>query len=384
MTAAEEQARWDAIDRPLGWLIALGGSVLILDQTIVQAGRLADFAPWWNAGSLLVVAAIVALAVGGMLLPAKVVGFLWQAVPLTYLAFQATWLIGYVGADLDAARPWLWTVEPAVITLLLLIVRPVVAVAVGLGFSLVPALTSLFALGHLPEAIRTQTPNELGNVVYVAIFIGVRIQLERLHAGEREAQRQRENQVRADARLEQQAVLARFVHDEVLSALSAGMHADGSPSEPLRRDARNAIEAISVSADPEPDNDSPLTSTDALALLTASLRRIDPAVTLEPDCRPGEHPARVVRTIALAAGEALRNSLRHAGADATRRVEITLSANLIRIAVRDDGVGFTPDPHSQRLGVQRSIVDRMADLGGSARIDSAPGRGTQVVLAWPT
>ena len=39
MTTADEQARWDAIDRPLGWLIALGGCVLILDQTIVQTGR---------------------------------------------------------------------------------------------------------------------------------------------------------------------------------------------------------------------------------------------------------------------------------------------------------------------------------------------------------
>ena len=26
--------RWNAIDRPLGWLIALGGCVLILDQTV--------------------------------------------------------------------------------------------------------------------------------------------------------------------------------------------------------------------------------------------------------------------------------------------------------------------------------------------------------------
>lgn len=384
MITAEEQARWNAIDRPLGWLIALGGCVLILDQTIVQAGRLADFAPWWNAGALLVVAAIIGLAVGGMMLPAAVLRTVWRTLPLVYIVLQATWLVGFTGPDVNAARPWLWTVEPAVITLLLLIARPVVAVAVGLGFSLVPALASLVTLGRLPDEIVVQTPNELGNVVYVAIFIGVRIQLERLHAGEREAQRQHERQVRADARLEQHAVLARFVHDEVLSALSAGMHADGSPSEPLRRDARNAIEAISLSTDPEPENDSPLTSTDALALLTASLRRIDTAFTLEPECRPGQHQGRVVRAIALAAGEALRNSVRHAGADASRQVAITLSPNLIKVSVRDDGVGFTPDPHSQRLGVQRSIIDRMADLGGSARIDSAPGRGTEVVLTWPT
>ena len=384
MTTADEQARWDAIDRPLGWLIALGGCVLILDQTIVQTGRLADFAPLWNAGALLVIAAIIGLAVSGMMLPRSALRTIWRTVPVAYLVLQSTWLVGFVGPDVDAARPWLWTVEPAVITLLLLIAKPVVAVAVGLGFSLVPALTSLLTLGRLTDEILIQTPNELGNVVYVAVFIGVRIQLERLHAGEREAQRQHERQVRAAARLEQHAVLARFVHDEVLSALSAGMHADGSPSEPLRRDARNAIEAISLSTGPEPEHDRPLTSTDALALLTASLRRIDAAFTLETECRPSQHQAKVVRTIALAAGEALRNSVRHAGPDTSRRVEITLSATLIRVCVRDDGVGYTPDPHSQRLGVQRSIVDRMADLGGSARIDTDPGRGTEVVLTWPT
>ena len=384
MTPAPDLARWNAIDRPLGWLISLGGCILILDQGVVQRGRLADFAPWWNAGALLVVAGIIVLAASGLVLPKPVLTVAWRTLPFGYVALQAAWLAGYRGDDLASAMPWLWIVEPAMVTLLLLTFRPAVAVATSLTFTLVPAAASLLALGHLPATIAMQTPNQLGNVVYLAIFVGVRVQLDRLHAGEREAERQRQRQVRAATRLEQHAALERLVHDEVLASLSATMLTDGPPSDLLRRDAHNAIEVLSLSTDPEPAVDLPLSSKDALATLTASLRRIDADFALEADFAPALHPGAVVRGVTLAAAEALRNSIRHAGAFASRRVQITLADGLIRVAVHDDGVGFVPDPHCPRLGVRRSIVGRMDDLGGSARIESAPGKGTGVILTWPT
>ena len=54
------------------------------------------------------------------------------------------------------------------------------------------------------------------------------------------------------------------------------------------------------------------------------------------------------------------------------------------IDVVDNGSGFDPTavPLS-RLGLRVSIEERMANAGGTARIDSAPGRGTRVTLAWP-
>ncbi|MGC4153581.1 MAG: ATP-binding protein [Propionicimonas sp.] len=384
MTSAPDPVRWNAIDRPLGWLIALGGCILILDQTVFHLDELADFALWWNAGALLVVASIVVLAVSGMWLPRPVLAVFWRALPLCYLTLQAAWIIGYRGADLASALPWLWSVEPAVITLLLLTFRPAVAVGTGLAFSLTPAVVSLLTLHYLPDTIRVQTPYQLGNVVYVAIFIGVRIQLERLHAGEREAQRQHQRQVKGAALLDQHAVLARFVHDEVLSALSAAMHTDGPASGPLRRDARNAIAAVGLSAHAETEEHTRLSGEKALAALTTHLRGIDDGFTLEADCDSGLYPGKVVRDVTLAAGEALRNSLRHAGEAASRKVRITLSDEVIRVSVQDDGIGFMRDAHSPRLGVQLSIVDRMDDLGGSALVDSAPGQGTKVVLTWPT
>ena len=48
---------------------------------------------------------------------------------------------------------------------------------------------------------------------------------------------------------------------------------------------------------------------------------------------------------------------------------------------RNRGVGFDPDATPEdRLGVRRSIIDRMERHGGRAEIRSAPGEGTEVRL----
>lgn len=376
--------RWNAIDRPLGWLIALGGCVLILDQTVFVLDEVAAFAPWWNLGAVLLLTGIVVLGLLGRWLSRPVLTGVWVALPALYLALQATWVVGYRGGDLAAATPWLWTVEPAIVSLLVLTFRPVVAIGVALSFSLVPALAGLLTVGHVTSGVVMDTPSQLGNVVYVAIIIGLRLRLELLHAGEREAARQHQRQVSAAARLQQHAELARFVHDEVLSALSAGMHTDGAASEALRRGAREALDALGSPARFGPGEEASLTGEDAARELVAQLRGLDDGFALETDCHPGDYPGRVVRGLALAAGEALRNSVRHAGAAASRRVRITAADGLIRVSVSDDGVGFVHDPASPRLGVKGSIVGRMEELGGSATIDSAPDRGTEVVLRWPS
>lgn len=137
------------------------------------------------------------------------------------------------------------------ITLLLLTVRPGIAVVTCLAISLVPAASGLILLGHVPEGVATYTPYELGNVVYLAIFVGVRIQLEHLHASEREEHAQRVRQMRVSAQLEQHAAMSRLVHDEVLASLFAAMHTDGAPSSLQSRDARRVIAELDA-ASPDP------------------------------------------------------------------------------------------------------------------------------------
>lgn len=84
-----------------------------------------------------------------------------------------------------------------------------------------------------------------------------------------------------------------------------------------------------------------------------------------------------------AAREALRNAARH-GSGAAIRVLAVASDQATEIYVRDNGPGFVLDAvPAERLGIRDAIVGRMAAIGGSAVIDTAPGAGTEIVLRLP-
>jgi signal transduction histidine kinase len=96
-------------------------------------------------------------------------------------------------------------------------------------------------------------------------------------------------------------------------------------------------------------------------------------------------PDPVVTAIAHAAREALANVAAHAGTgEAWVTVSPASSPAGLRISVRDAGAGFGPARVDRaRLGVRRSITERIADCGGRASVRSAPGQGTVVSLYWP-
>jgi signal transduction histidine kinase len=52
--------------------------------------------------------------------------------------------------------------------------------------------------------------------------------------------------------------------------------------------------------------------------------------------------------------------------------------------VTDAGIGFDLDGvGAERLGFTESVVARLRDVGGNARLFSSPGSGTTVVLEVP-
>jgi signal transduction histidine kinase len=82
--------------------------------------------------------------------------------------------------------------------------------------------------------------------------------------------------------------------------------------------------------------------------------------------------------------EALNNALRHASAGGVT-VSVAQREGGLVAWVTDDGIGFDPDApgvRGRRLGLT-SMEERAAALGGTLRIDSAPGRGTTVALELP-
>ena len=90
------------------------------------------------------------------------------------------------------------------------------------------------------------------------------------------------------------------------------------------------------------------------------------------------------RELLKIANEALGNALRHAG-DARVSVRLTAGPDLASLAVADDGAGFDLADTlrtSRRLGLT-SMRERAEALGGTLRIDTAPGAGTTVTLEVP-
>jgi signal transduction histidine kinase len=62
-------------------------------------------------------------------------------------------------------------------------------------------------------------------------------------------------------------------------------------------------------------------------------------------------------------------------------VFLDAGAGELSLYVRDRGAGFDPDSVApDRRGVAASIRGRMERVGGTARIVSAPGEGTEVEL----
>jgi signal transduction histidine kinase len=104
--------------------------------------------------------------------------------------------------------------------------------------------------------------------------------------------------------------------------------------------------------------------------------RVDVAAEEVADELPDEHRTAIYRMVQ----EALTNAGKHSGA---RTVRITLEAEdgAVRLAVQDDGRGFAV-AEVRGLGLL-GIQERVANLGGTLRVASEPGRGTLLAVTLP-
>lgn len=97
----------------------------------------------------------------------------------------------------------------------------------------------------------------------------------------------------------------------------------------------------------------------------------------EPDL-----PLATKQVLFRVAQESLHNVVKHARAS---RVDLRFKADadVITLAVRDDGRGFDPaDSFPGQLGL-RSMRERTSALGGVLTLSSAPGQGTEVLVQVP-
>lgn len=81
------------------------------------------------------------------------------------------------------------------------------------------------------------------------------------------------------------------------------------------------------------------------------------------------------------AQEALNNVSRHAGAREVL-LQVRIDAHQLELLVQDDGRGFDPSGAEGGLGLL-GMRERATQIGAALQLESAPGRGTRVRVAWP-
>jgi signal transduction histidine kinase len=120
----------------------------------------------------------------------------------------------------------------------------------------------------------------------------------------------------------------------------------------------------------------PLLADQGLAVaLEAQARKAAVPVSVEAGAM-GRFPQEVEAAVYFCCLEALQNVAKYAGATRAT-VRLAIEEGELRFEVTDDGRGF--DPAVARLGSGlQNMVDRLAALGGSVEIRSAPGSGTTV------
>jgi len=83
--------------------------------------------------------------------------------------------------------------------------------------------------------------------------------------------------------------------------------------------------------------------------------------------------------------EAMTNVLKHAQAQSVT-IRLTFQPNRLRLAVVDDGCGWTPHADETRRAAHFGVtgmLERAASVGATFRLSSAPGKGTTVRLSAP-
>lgn len=190
-----------------------------------------------------------------------------------------------------------------------------------------------------------------------------------------------------DARAAERARIARELHDAVsqhlfgLRMIAAGMRRAAPDDEQARaierisEDALRDMQVLLIELRPAGPDGAGLAP--ALEQVLAAYRhRL--GIAVDADLDDVAAPAEVEHAFLRIAQEACANAVRHGGA---RRLWVSLGGRggNLELTVRDDGTGFDPDASHAGSGLAH-IRERMAELGGTVDIDSAPGRGTTITV----
>jgi signal transduction histidine kinase len=211
-------------------------------------------------------------------------------------------------------------------------------------------------------------------------------------------ERKRAEEARQTAVLEERSRMAREIHDTLAQAFTgillqlgaaervladapaqgqAHLQTAGDLAREGLAEARRSVQALRPQALEHED-------------LAAALKRMTEQLSTEPSTpitfrltgAPRRLPAEVADHLLRMGQEALTNALRHAQASQIG-VELTFAAEELRLCVTDDGRGFAREvpPRKGSFGLT-GMQERAGLIGAQLTVESQPGCGTRVELAW--
>ena len=240
----------------------------------------------------------------------------------------------------------------------------------GFGIAMVmgAALLFLWANGALGAASEVVLAIVVASVALALILAPFLWRLGRNLAEERASR----------IRSQERAELAAHLHDSVLQTLTLVQKRAGDPREVAqlaRRQERELREWLF--GEGREASTSLAKALEEVAVEVEEAHRVPVEVVAVGDLPMNERAEALV----AAAREAMVNAAKFAPDAGEIAVYAELADGRAEVFVRDRGPGFDPDAiPADRRGVRESIIGRMERFGGSARVRSSPGRGTEVSL----
>ncbi|WP_225725916.1 MULTISPECIES: MacS family sensor histidine kinase [unclassified Nocardia] len=247
-------------------------------------------------------------------------------------------------------------------------------ISAGILLGPVGGMCSGLLIASVALTVRDQWGQDVWTDATVPVLVSVGLALGLAANTARRAQDQLQRAMRITAAAEERERLSREVHDGVLQVLSyikrRGSEIGGDTTELAQRAGEQEVALRTLISEQGPRPDSGGAEVDLRPLLTA---HATPTVFVSIPGDPVLVGRWVAGELAAAVANALSNVALHAGPDAKAYVLLEDTGDELIVSVRDDGVGIAPGRLAEaaaegRLGVSRSIVGRLAALGGTAEL----------------
>jgi signal transduction histidine kinase len=372
----------------MGWAVAAATIVLtvpVLIETLTLRGRLGDLPL-----PLLLLAVILGGIVAVALRPRR-----W--VVLVYFVVAGAATVGYEVALL-AGDPGIVEASPYVVnrpTLALVLVGiPATRALVGIGWSFLGFLVAVVVGLVAARLVEQQFQPGFGPLM---VFLLASVAYLTLAAVQLRIRRRVPNfdELEAETRaLAHGEDLARrttaVVHDTLLNDLAVVMNAPDELAPAARERLLADLETlrgadwISAAADAEALDEGEAELRNDFMRLASEFQWRGLSLHFTGDRTANYRVQSDVAAALLSATRAsLENVARHSGTSSAE-VEIISAPGTVTVMITDQGSGFEPaEVGPDRLGLRASVVERMAAVGGNAKIWSAPGQGTSVVITAP-